>query len=45
MPTDALLVMIAVVAVFVAFAVALARRTDRPTGAGRPDSDAVRRSS
>jgi len=44
MPTDALLVMIAVVAVFVSFAAALAW-ADRQTSAGRPDSDASRRSS
>jgi len=41
MPTDALLVTIAVLAVFVAFAVALAW-ADRQTSAGRPDSDAQR---
>jgi hypothetical protein len=44
MPTDALLVMIAVVAVFVAFAAALAW-ADRQARAGRPDSDVTRRSS
>ena len=44
MPTDALLVMIAVVAVFVAFGTVLAW-ADRQTSAGRPDSDATRRGS
>ena len=41
MPIDALLVTIAVVIVFVAFAVALAW-ADRQTSAGRPDLDAKR---
>jgi hypothetical protein len=44
MPTDALLVTIAVVAVFVTFAAALAW-ADRQTSAGRSDSGAKRRSS
>lgn len=39
MPTDALLVSVVVVAIFVAFAVALAW-ADRQTSAGRLDSDA-----
>jgi hypothetical protein len=42
MPTDALLVMIGVVAMFVAFAAALAW-ADRQTSAGRLDSGAKRR--
>ncbi len=44
MPTDALLVTIAVVAIFVAFAAALAW-ADRQTSAGRLNSEAKRRSS
>ena len=44
MPIDALLVIIAVVAIFVTFAAALAW-ADRQTSAGRLDSDAQRRSS
>jgi len=44
MPTDALLVMIIVVAVFVTFAGALAW-ADRQTSAGRLDPDAKRRNS
>ena len=43
-PTEALLVMTAVVAVFVAFAAALAW-ADRQTSASRPDSGAKRRAS
>ncbi len=41
MPADALLVTIVVVAIFVAFAVALAW-ADRQTSAGRLDSDSKR---
>ncbi len=41
MPTDALLVTMAVVIVFVVFAAALAW-ADRQTSVGRPDSDAKR---
>lgn len=44
MPTDALLVAIIVVTIFVVFAGALAW-ADRQTSVGRPDSDAKRRSS
>jgi len=44
MPIDALLVIIAVVAIFVIFAGALAW-ADRQTSAGRIDSDTQRRSS
>ena len=44
MPIDALLVTIAVVAMFVTFGVALAW-ADRQTSAGRLDSDTKRRSS
>jgi hypothetical protein len=44
MPIDALLVIIAVVAIFVSFAAALAW-ADRQTSAARLDSDTKRRSS
>lgn len=44
MPTDALLVILAVVAMFVTFAAALAW-ADRQTSAGRLDSDTKRQSS
>jgi hypothetical protein len=44
MPIDALLVIIAVVAIFVTFAAALAW-ADRQTSAGRRDSDTQSRSS